>query len=77
MSLVVTRCMLLGCTFHYDDFGHPERAAARMYYTCTGPARTGMKPTSAYMGFVTGYGHSEVEAAYDWMRRTGMDKQFT
>ena len=28
----ITMAMLLGAEFDYDDYGHPERATARMYW---------------------------------------------
>ncbi len=58
-DLAVTRCMLLGCTFRYDDYGHPERTGRRMYHTCVSSNT-----------FVVGYGQSQAEAARDWLRRT-------
>jgi hypothetical protein len=63
-ELMITRCMLLGCTFHFDNYGHPEREQARKYHTCVGQFGTGFNP-------VTGYGHTQAEAAWDWLRRTG------
>lgn len=52
----ITRCMLLGCTFHYNDYGHPERANSRKYHQCIGDHKVG-------------FGKSEAEAAFDYLRR--------
>jgi len=67
-ELAITRCMLFGCTFHYDDYGHPERRDARKYYTCIGDNPCGLR---GMVVCVTGYGHSEAGAALDWLRRSG------
>jgi hypothetical protein len=79
-ELTITRCMLLGASFHYDDYGRPERANVRNYHTCTGPAiqRGDDPPWSSprYQAFVTGYGKTQVEAAYDWLHRTGHIEKF-
>ncbi len=58
-ELAITRCMLLGCEFTYDDWGHPERVQARKYHRCVHDCH------------VVGYGHTQAEAAHDWLRRTG------
>ena len=67
-ELAITRCMMYGCTFHYDDYGHPERRNARMYYTCIGEYPFCYRGRT---GCTTGYGHSEAQAALSWLRRTG------
>jgi len=53
-ELNITRVMLLGCVFDYNDFGHPERAASRMYHMCIGHG-------------YTGYGYTQADAAYAWL----------
>lgn len=58
-ELNITRCMMLGCTFVHNDFGHPERAAARNHYQCVNHQH----------GWWIGWGHNEAEAAYDYLRR--------
>lgn len=63
-ELQIARCMLLGCTFVYNDYGHPERRNARKYYQCNYTAIAGDFPI-----YRTGHGHSEAEAAYDYLRR--------
>ena len=63
-ELAITRAMMYGCTFMYYDFGHPERTTARKYHKCCGGG-------SEFDANVIGYGHSEAEAALDWLRRTG------
>lgn len=62
-ELRIAKAMLLGAEFHYDDYGHPERATSRNYHQCIGPNRSGND--------VTGYGKTQHEAAFDWMRRCG------
>jgi hypothetical protein len=76
-ELTITRCMLLGAKFHYDDYGRPERATVRNYHTCIGraEARPGMY-SDRYIAVVTGYGKTQVEAAYDWLHRTGHIEKF-
>jgi len=64
-ELAITRCILYGCTFEYDDYGHPERAAIRKYHRCIGGS-----PTSPDITCV-GYGGTQAYAALDWLRRTG------
>jgi hypothetical protein len=56
-EIYITRCMMLGCVFVYDDFGHPERRHARKYHRCIGE--------NVFVGF----GRDEAEAAYDYLRR--------
>jgi len=50
----VTFAMLYGAEFIYFDFGHPERAMARQYWTCTGTGHTT-------------YGYSQAHAARRWL----------
>ena len=57
-ELWITRCMLLGCRFVHDDFGHSERANARNHYQCI----------NNEFGW-WGWGKSEGEAARDYLRR--------
>lgn len=65
-ELMVTRAMMLGCSFVYDDYGHPERAYSRKYWQCLCP------PTCTAVG----YGYTQAAAAYDWLWRTGHLKMF-
>lgn len=60
----ITRCMLLGCRFVYNDYGHPERRSARKYYQCKYTSVAG-----EFMVHRVGWGHNEAEAAYDYLRR--------
>jgi len=64
-ELYVTRCMMLGAMFKYDDYGHPERASARKYWQCivSGPLRDGMSYSRI------GFGYDQADAAYDYLRR--------
>ena len=73
-ELTIARAMLLGCRFEYDDYGHPERSGARKYWQCIGPNNYAQYPhdnKEMISSHVTGYGHTQHEAAYDWIRRTG------
>lgn len=59
-ELAITRAMMLGCSFQFYDYGHPERARVRKYWRCV----SGSWPTVK-----TGFGHDQVEAAKDYLRR--------
>jgi len=62
-ELVVAQAMLLGCpTPAYDDFGHPERASVRKYWTIE---EAGMLPRK------TLYGHTKAEVMHRWLLRQG------
>ncbi len=58
-KLCITRVMMLGCTFRYYDYGHPERIGARKYWQSVGPG-----PRNR-----VGFGYDEKDAAYDFLRR--------
>lgn len=68
-ELTITRAMMLGAVFVYDDYGHPERAEARKYWKCIG-CRPGIYSP------ITGFGHTQAAAAWDWLRRTGQLELF-
>jgi hypothetical protein len=61
-NMVITTAMLLGAPEpEYDDYGHPERAAARKYWTLNdGPLRS-----------QTIYGHTRADVLYRWLIRQG------
>jgi hypothetical protein len=63
-ELCIAKCMMLGCRFDYNDFGHPERATARKYHTCSFFTVAGGFSVSC-----TGYGYDQADAAYDYLRR--------
>lgn len=55
-DVVIAKAVLAGCVPTYFDYGHPERARARNYWSA---------PTSA--GRIA-WGHTRAECAWRWLR---------
>ena len=61
---VIAQAVLLGFEPHYDDFGHPERAHCRQYWTAQSRRHRGVKA-------FTVYGHTRSDCAIKWLRQEG------
>lgn len=58
----ITIATLYGASFHYNDFGHPERNARKNYHLCTGTIDERYSPVTCF-GFTAGM------AAKKWLKR--------
>lgn len=60
---VILLALLRGCEFTYDDYGHPERAMARMYWTAPLPSPDGRRA----------YGYTQAGCARNWHKMMNGD----
>lgn len=62
----VLLALLRGCQPNYYDYGHPERAQARQYWTAIVPSHPDL--TWANASPCTVYGYTHDECAMKWLR---------
>jgi hypothetical protein len=58
-DLVIATALLLGAEIVYDDYGHPERALARLYWSIRN------QPPDAY-------GSTCANCAWQWLGKKGL-----
>lgn len=61
MQARVLTALLRGCRPIYDDYGHPERAGSRHYWTAALPP-----PYSA--AWTKAYGYTHDDCCHNWLR---------